>query len=122
VAEIAVIEYKEGIFAQDLATAEGEISLAKSDLARSSDRVDWANRMYGKGFVSKAQQVSEELSLEKAKFALEQAQSKGKVLETYTRDKIVKELLEEVERVKADELAKKVELERLKAIGTGLLW
>ena len=42
VAQIAVKEYVEGIFVQDKATADGEISLAKSDLARASDRVDWA--------------------------------------------------------------------------------
>jgi len=48
VAEIAVKEYEEGIFLQDEATCKGEIKLAESDLARSSDRVDWATRMYEK--------------------------------------------------------------------------
>ena len=35
VAEIAVVEYEEGIFKQDLATVEGEIKLAESDLSRA---------------------------------------------------------------------------------------
>ena len=52
VAEIAVVEYKEGIFKQDLATVEGEIKLAESDLSRAEDRVDWAQRMFVKGYVS----------------------------------------------------------------------
>ena len=73
VAEIAVIEYEEGIFKQDLATVEGEIKLAESDLSRSEDRLDWARRMFEKGYVSKATKVSEELTLKKARFALEQA-------------------------------------------------
>ena len=76
VAEIAVIEYVEGIFKQDQATVEGEIKLAESDLSRSEDRLDWAQRMFEKGYVSMAQKVSEELTLKKARFALEQAQSK----------------------------------------------
>ena len=54
VAEIAVVEYEEGIFKQDLATVEGEIKLAESDLSRSEDRVDWARRMFVKGYVSLA--------------------------------------------------------------------
>ena len=54
VAEIAVIEYEEGIFKQDLATVEGEIKLAESDLSRSEDRLDWATRMFEKGYVSMA--------------------------------------------------------------------
>ena len=75
-AEIAVKEYKEGIFLQDKATIQGEIKLAESDLTRAADRVDWATRMYEKGYVSKAQKVSEELNFQKAKFTLEQSQSK----------------------------------------------
>ena len=107
VAEIAVVEYEEGIFKQEYATVEGEIKLAESDLSRSEDRLDWARRMYDKGYVSKATAVSEELTLKKARFALEQAQSKKKVLVDYTRGKTVKELKSEVEKARSDELAKK---------------
>ena len=106
VAEIAVKEYEEGIFLQDKATCEGEINLAQSDLARSSDRVDWAVRMYEKGYVSKAAKVSEELNFQKANFALEQAQSKLHVLLDYTKGKTIKELRSEVEKARSDELAK----------------
>jgi len=42
VAEIAVVEYVEGIFKQDFATVEGEIKLNESDLSRAEDRLDWA--------------------------------------------------------------------------------
>jgi HlyD family secretion protein len=107
VAEIAVVEYKEGIFKQDLATVEGEIKLAESDLSRAEDRVEWAQRMYVKGYVSLAQKVSEELALKKARFAKEQAESKKMVLVNYTKDKTIKELESEVEKARSDELAKK---------------
>jgi len=111
VAEIAVIEYVEGIYVQDLQTVEGEIKLAESDLSRSEDRVDWARRMYDKGYVSMAQKVSEELALKKARFTLEQSQSKRKVLVDYTRQKTIKELKSEVEKARSDELAKKATYE-----------
>ncbi len=107
VAEIAVVEYKDGIFKQDLATVEGEIKLAESDLSRSEDRLDWARRMYDKGYVSLAAKNSEELALKKARFALEQAQSKRKVLLDYTKGKTIKELESDVEKARSDELAKK---------------
>jgi HlyD family secretion protein len=107
VAEIAVKEYVEGIYLQDRATIEGEIKLAESDLARAADRVDWASRMFEKGYVSKAQKVSEELNFQKAKFTLEQSQSKKHVLENYTKAKTIKELKSEVEKALSDELAKK---------------
>ena len=65
-------------YPRDLAIVGGEIELAESDLARSKDRLEWAKRMFEKKYVSKAQKVSEELNLEKAQFALEQAKSKLK--------------------------------------------
>ncbi len=116
VAEIAVIEYKEGIFVQDLATVEGEIKLAESDLIRSEDRLEWARRMFDKGYVSMAQKVSEELTFKKAQFTLEQAQSKRKVLVDYTKGKTIKELESEVEKARSDELAKQAtwDLEKTK--------
>ncbi len=107
VAEIAVQEYEEGIFVQDLATVDGEIKLAESDLSRSLDRVEWARRMYEKGYVSQANKVTEELALQKANFTKEQAQTKRNVLVKYTKGKTIKELKSEVEKARSDELAKK---------------
>ena len=111
VAEIAVVEYEEGIYKQDLSTVEGEIKLAESDLSLSKYRLDWARSMHKKGYVSKATVVSEELMLKKARFALEQTQSKKTVLVGYTRGKTVKELRSEVEKARSDELAKKATYE-----------
>jgi HlyD family secretion protein len=105
-AKIAVEEYEELKFPRDLATVEGEIKLAESDLSRSEDRAEWAKRMFEKKHVSPAVKVSEELSLKKARFALEQAQSVKSVLVKYTKDKTIKELESEVEKARSDELAK----------------
>jgi hypothetical protein len=106
-AEIAVCQYAEGIFVQDRSTVEGEIKLAESDRVRSEDRLDWAKRMFSKGFVSKAQLVTEELNFKKAQFALEQAQSKLDVLLKYTKEKTIKELESEVKHAHNEELDKK---------------
>ncbi len=107
VAEIAVTEYIEGVYKQEHETAQGEIALAKSELKRAEDRLEWSNRMLEKGYVSKAQNVADKVGLEQKKFALEQAQTKLSVLEKYTKEKTIKELKSEVEKTKSDELAKK---------------
>ena len=44
VAEIAVNEYREGIYKQEMQTALGEIALAESDLKRAEDRLEWPRR------------------------------------------------------------------------------
>jgi hypothetical protein len=90
-AEIAVEEYQEVSYPHELATIEGEIKLAEAELTRSKDS--------GK--------LSEELNSQKAKFTLEQRQSKLHVLEQYTKSKTIKELKCEVEKSLSVELAKK---------------
>jgi HlyD family secretion protein len=85
-AELAVEEYEEVTYPRDLATVGAEIKLAESDLARSK--------------------ASEELKREKARFALEQAQSKLKVLTQFTKRKTVMELVKGAEKAKSDELDK----------------
>jgi hypothetical protein len=105
-AELAIEEYEGCTLQQDLATVDGEILLAESDLSRSEDRTDWARRMFDKGFVKLAQKTSEELNLKKARFALEQAQAKRRVLVDYTKAKTIKELNRPLEKARSDELEK----------------
>ena len=114
-AEIAVEEYAWSSYPRDLAAVEGEIKLAESDLSRSEDRVGWARRMFDKGYVSKATKLSEELSLKKAQFALEQARTRRKVMVEYTKAKRVKGLQSAAEKARADELAKLATWERERA-------
>jgi hypothetical protein len=116
IAEITVREYLEGLYSQEIATINGEIALAESDLQRAQDQLDRARRMDEKGFIPVYPKGVEELSVKKARFALEQARSKKKVLVDYTRPKRIKALKSEVEKARADELAKKAawELEKSK--------
>jgi HlyD family secretion protein len=120
-AALAVSEYKEGTFVQHMATVQGEIKLAESDLSRAEDRLDWTRRMYEKGYTSLADKVTEELNLKKARFALEQAQSQRKILLDYTKAKTIKALTGSVETARACELAKQAALERERSIQRRLM-
>jgi HlyD family secretion protein len=115
VAEVAVKEYEIGTFKQQLETINGDIALAQADLSRAQDRFEWAKKMAEKKYVSPAQLVSDELSLKKAKFAVEQNETKKRVLEEYTKAKTIKELRAEVEKARSDELAKRATYELEKA-------
>ena len=102
IAEITKQEYIQGIFKQDLATLEGEIKLAESDLVRSADRFEWATRMHAKGFVGQAQKVSEELNFQKATFALKQAQEHLQLLKKYSGPKTIKALDSTLDQTRFD--------------------
>jgi len=106
VAEIAVKEYTDGVFLQEQQTVKGEITLADAERKRAEDRLEWSDRMYKKGYVSKAQNLADEVSLQQKNFSLEQAQTKKRVLEDFTKEKTIKELQSDVEKARSDELAK----------------
>jgi hypothetical protein len=63
--------------------------------------------MYVNGQISKAAKVSEELNYQKARFALEQAQSMRNVLVEYTKSKTITELRDAVDKAGVVELEKK---------------
>jgi RNA polymerase sigma factor (sigma-70 family) len=114
-AEIAVKEYEFGAYPRDRAAALHEIKLAEADLARASDRAAWAARMHEKGYLSQASKTSEEMSQQKARFALEQARTKINVLELYTNGKTLKELRTAVEVARRDMLDRHIAWEKERA-------
>ncbi len=107
IAELTLLDHRERTFSQDLATLDGEVSLAESDLRRAEDRLDWAKRMRAKGRVSIAVLVSEQLSLKKAIFEHEQATARRALIGTFANARSLKELEADVARASSDALAKK---------------
>jgi hypothetical protein len=68
-------------------------------------------KAYEEGKVSKAQKISEELALQRAKFSLELAQTQLEVLENYTKQTELSDRRSKVEAARAEELAKQKVLE-----------
>lgn len=109
-AEIALEEYGVTDLNKAKTTIEGEIKLAESDLARAEDRTGWAKRMFEKGYVSRAQRVSEELNLHKAQVMLEQAHTKQDVLVKFVAKK-VESLRDDLAKARDEERLRRLELE-----------
>ena len=103
VAEVAIKEYTEGVYKQDLETVEGEIALAKADLARAGDVFDVAKRRGGEI------PLVIQLQLKKAQFTVEQTETKKEVLVRYTKEKCTRELKAAWEKAKSIALAKKAD-------------
>ena len=116
VAVMALREYKDGAFRQQLATTEGQIKLTESKLSSAEDHVDGSRRMFTKGYISLAEKVSGELALKHARFALEEAQSQKKVLVEYSKEKTIKALTGAIELARARELAAQAALERARSL------
>jgi hypothetical protein len=115
VAEFALMEYAEGTYPHDRALIQDEIKLTESELARAQERVDMTAKAFEDGNISRDQKVYEELKLQRAKFQVEQAQSKLNVLENYTKAKTIKELRTDVEKARLEVHSKQIAVELARA-------
>ena len=136
VAEIAVVEYEQGIYPQDMQTIQGEVKRAELGFKKTEDRLERTRKARQKlnEVLGRKQRVTEpgdivaevdlddrvdaaDQAMSRERFALEQAQSKLNLLQNYTKGKTIKELKSEVQKAHYDELAKKQrwDLEKEKA-------
>ena len=124
VAEIAVAEYVEGIFKQELYTLKSEIAGAEAAIQKADDRLERTQRArqrmseVAKDTAKTPADIAAELdivdrlesaeqSVQKERKTLELARAKLDVLEKYTREKTTKALKVEAERKRTEELGKK---------------
>jgi len=103
VAEIAVIEYQEGIYVINLAEIEGDIKIAEAELALAQEELNSAKASK----FDKLAIMRLDLAVHRAQFGLEKGQSRKKLLVDYTKGRTIKQLKSTVEKAHSDELAKK---------------
>lgn len=106
-AQIAVEEYLEGTFLQELQIVEGEIVVAEENLRRAQDYARYSQKLALKGYVTGVQLEADQFAVKNAELALATAQTKKKVLREFTKPKMLKTLESEVTSKEALMLAQK---------------
>jgi hypothetical protein len=120
-AEIALKEYKEGLFKQEKKVRETEVELAQGELESADRAITPAKERYAKikqvstGSVLdlaaewqfETGEYAAQLKQKSAQFALEQAKSKQKMLLEYENPKRVKELSSDFHKMRSAELARR---------------
>lgn len=106
-AQIAVDEYLNGTFQQELQLLESEIVVAEEDLRRAEDYARYSEKLAQKGYVTSVQLEADKFAVKNARITLETAQLKKKVLKEYTKAKMLKQLESEVGTAEAQMLAQK---------------
>lgn len=100
IAVLAVKEYEEGTVLETLKGMEGTIALARSDLSRAQDHMEWSQRMNGKGYASLAQVINDKNSTEQLDFSLKKQISAARLFQRFTQPKTEKTLVGEVKMAK----------------------
>ena len=92
VARMSVTEFKEGTLSEALKELEGLIALNESTWERSSDRLNWARRMLGKGYVPISQLSTERINEKRSAFLLKQSRTELAVFREYTAPRVMRGL------------------------------
>jgi hypothetical protein len=102
VARGALKEYEEGFLPGELASVRGDIVLAEADMKRAKDRLEWAEDMVKKGFMTRGQQVGEIQEEMKARIALMKIKDQRRWLERFSATRQIPQLKHDVEQAEAD--------------------
>jgi HlyD family secretion protein len=86
-AEIAVQEYKEGIYLQTLQQLEANVTVAKENLESSRNSLQHTIRMHRKGYVTDLQRDAQAFAVQRSELDLQVAETAKDVLEKFTRAK-----------------------------------
>lgn len=91
-AEIAVEEYREGTFVQEMQQFEADIVVAKQNLSTAENQLQYSEKMHRKGFVTALDVESKQFAVEQAKLNMAVAETKKDVLAKFTRQKMLEDL------------------------------
>lgn len=101
-AKIALEEYTEGIYVQDLEQIKSEIFVAEENLRRAREYVVYSQRLAARGYVTSQQLEGDEFAVEQAATELNVAKTKRKVLTEYARKKTIKQLESDIRSAEAN--------------------
>ena len=117
---IAKEEYLDGTYIQERQTIEGEVFVAEENLNRSKEYYEYSKRLAAKGYINQLQLEADKFAVEKSLKELGAAQTKLKVLDDYTKAKMLKQLESDIITSKAkweaDKKSYQIELDKLKDI------
>ncbi len=89
---IAKQEYIEGTYIQERTTIEGEVFVAEENLNRAKEYYQFSQKLAAKGHINQLQLEADKFAVEKSRKELEAAKTKLRVLDEFTRAKMVKQL------------------------------
>jgi HlyD family secretion protein len=84
-------KYLEGEYPQDLQEADSEITLAKEELQRADEKLQWSQRLAKDGYLSQIEVKGDALTAKRAQLNLKLAQGKKWLLQSFTHQRNVQQ-------------------------------
>ncbi len=86
-AEIDLKKYDEGDYPQSLQQAETDITIAKEEVERAKEKLEWSKRLHEQRYLSKVELQADELAHQKAELEHALAVGRKKVLEEFSHNR-----------------------------------
>lgn len=102
IAEQTLEEFRKGLATQTEREAESAVILARSQLQRLEEHMEWTRRMVKKGYSTQSQLKTEETNALSARITLERAEMALDVLKTHTERNYLRSLEVNVEKAKTN--------------------
>lgn len=100
-------KYEEGEFPKQVMEAEAKVVLAREELQRSEEKLEWSRVLFEEKYLSQTELQADELAANKARLNLELARADLELLQTFTYER-------EIARLESDERQKAMALERVR--------
>ncbi len=92
IARLAVLEFREGTMQETIEDFQRRVTLARSELERAGDRLNWTHAMKDKGYISSSTVATDEYTVSQARESLKQEESAFHVFKKYSAPKTMREL------------------------------
>ncbi len=110
-ADMDLDKYLKGDFPQNVRQAEADITIAKEDLQRAQDQLEWSKKLEQEKFITRIELQADELAAHKAELNLKLAEARLSLLQDYTYKR-------DVEQYKTNVVQTKAALDRVKRKAT----
>lgn len=110
-AGIDLEKFEKGEYVQQLSQADADITIAREELQRAQDKLDWSKRLSGQGYLTRTELQADELAAKRTELDLALANSKMHILTNYTYRQSTEKLNSEITKAK-------MALERIKRKST----
>ena len=113
-------KYLEGEYPNQLKAAQSNITLAREELLRSEEKLEWSKRLYEENYLSHTELQQDELAASRDKLDLEQAENNLNLLVNYTHKRNTDQFQSNVEQAEMalDRVRRKARADVLKAEAT----
>lgn len=97
-AHIDLEKFEKGEYVQQLSQADADITIAREELQRAEDKLDWSKKLANQGYLTRTELQADELASKRAELNLSLANSKMQILTNYTYRQSTEKLNSEIKK------------------------